>query len=330
MKFGMVSIDDAQGAILAHSTAGTDGRIAKGTLLDAALVDQLRQAGQKTVVTARLEPGDVEENAAASFLAQAIVPEPLAQALRIAKAGAGRVNLYATGPGVVRMDAGAINAVNAVNPMITVATVPQFHRVEAGTMVATIKIIAYAVPETALADACAAAARCLAIAAPVYSSATLIETMVGDADPVTKGRAAMTGRLDRLAVALTDRVMVPHKTEPLARAMIQAPGDMIFVLTASATSDPQDIGPEALRAAGGSVTAYGMPVDPGNLLFFGWLEDKPVIGLPGCARSPALNGADWVLERILCGFRLTQADISAMGVGGLLKEILTRPRPRAS
>jgi molybdenum cofactor cytidylyltransferase len=330
MKFGMVSIDDAQGAILAHSTAGTDGRIAKGTLLDAALVDQLRQAGQKTVVTARLEPGDVEENAAASFLAQAIVPEPLAQALRIAKAGAGRVNLYATGPGVVRMDAGAINAVNAVNPMITVATVPQFHRVEAGTMVATIKIIAYAVPETALADACAAAARCLAIAAPVYSSATLIETMVGDADPVTKGRAAMTGRLDRLAVALTDRVMVPHKTEPLARAMIQAPGDMIFVLTASATSDPQDIGPEALRAAGGSVTAYGMPVDPGNLLFFGWLEDKPVIGLPGCARSPALNGADRVLERILCGFRLTQADISAMGVGGLLKEILTRPRPRAS
>jgi molybdenum cofactor cytidylyltransferase len=330
MKFGMVSIDDAQGAILAHSTAGTDGRIAKGTLLDAALVDQLRQAGHKTVVTARLEPGDVEENAAASFLAQAIVPESPAQALRIAKAGAGRVNLYATGPGVVRMDVGAINAVNAVNPMITVATVPQFHRVEAGTMVATIKIIAYAVPETTLADACAAAAQCLAIAAPVYSSATLIETMVGDADPVTKGRAAMTGRLDRLAVALTDRVMVPHKTEPLARAMIQAPGDMIFVLTASATSDPQDVGPEALRAAGGSVTAYGMPVDPGNLLFFGWLEDKPVIGLPGCARSPALNGADWVLERILCGFRLTQADISAMGVGGLLKEILTRPRPRAS
>jgi molybdenum cofactor cytidylyltransferase len=228
------------------------------------------------------------------------------------------------------MDVGAINAVNAVNPMITVATVPQFHRVEAGTMVATIKIIAYAVPETKLADACAAAAQCLAIAAPVYSSATLIETMVGDADLVTKGRAAMTGRLDRLAVALTDRVMVPHKTEPLARAMIQAPGDMIFVLTASATSDPQDVGPEALRAAGGSMTAYGMPVDPGNLLFFGWLEDKPVIGLPGCARSPALNGADWVLERILCGFRLTQADISAMGVGGLLKEILTRPRPRAS
>lgn len=330
MKFGPVSIDDAQGAILAHSVTGIQGRIAKGTPLDAALVDQLRQAGHETVITARLEPGDVEENAAAFLLAQAIVPEPQAQALRITKAGAGRANLYATGPGVVRMDAGAVHAVNAVNPMITIATVPQLHRVDAGTMVATIKIIAYAVPETALADACAAAAQCLAVAAPVYRSASLIETTVGAADPATKGRAAMTGRLDRLEVALTKRVLVPHQTEPLARAMLDAPGDVIFVLTASATSDPRDIGPEALRAAGGSVTAYGMPVDPGNLLFFGWLKEKPVIGLPGCARSPALNGADWVLERILCGFRLTQADIAAMGVGGLLKEIPTRPRPRAS
>ncbi|MEL7093380.1 MAG: molybdopterin biosynthesis protein, partial [Pseudomonadota bacterium] len=100
-------------------------------------------------------------------------------------------------------------------------------------------------------------------------------------------------------------------------------------LTASATSDPAHVAPEGLRAAGGRVEAYGMPVDPGNLLFFGWLGTKPVIGLPGCARSPALNGADWVLERLICGVDLRQADISTMGVGGLLKEIPTRPRPRA-
>jgi molybdenum cofactor cytidylyltransferase len=90
-----------------------------------------------------------------------------------------------------------------------------------------------------------------------------------------------------------------------------------------------DVGPQALRQAGGEVTGFGMPVDPGNLLFFGQLDAKPVIGLPGCARSPALNGADWVLERLLCGISLSQEDIAAMGVGGLLKEIPTRPQPRA-
>ena len=40
----------------------------------------------------------------------------------------------------------------------------------------------------------------------------------------------------------------------------------------------------------------GMPVDPGNLLLLGELDGKPVIGAPGCARSPKENGFDWVLS----------------------------------
>ena len=53
-----------------------------------------------------------------------------------------------------------------------------------------------------------------------------------------------------------------------------------------------------------------------------------VIGLPGCARAPALNGADWILSRVACGVAVTDDDIAGMGVGGLLKEIPTRPQPR--
>ncbi len=330
MKFGPVFAGDAAGAILAHSMTGANGRIAKGTVLEPAHIADLRAAGHDTLVVAQLEPGDVEENAAATRLARAIANDPETQGLRIAQAGAGRVNLYATGPGVVRLNEGAIHAVNAVDPMITIATVPPFHRVDAGTMIATIKIISYAVPDAALADACAIGHGSLDVAAPTFATATLIETLVGHDSSSDKGRAALTGRLDRLGVTLSPRVMVDHVAEPLAEALTQAVGEVIFVLTASATSDPHDVGPEALRMAGGTVTAYGMPVDPGNLLFLGWLGARPVIGLPGCARSPALNGADWVMERIICGQRLTQASISAMGVGGLLKEIPTRPRPRAS
>ena len=86
--------------------------------------------------------------------------------------------------------------------------------------------------------------------------------------------------------------------------------------------------PEAVRAAGGKIRRFGMPVDPGNLLFVGRLKKRPVIGLPGCARSPALNGADWVLSRVVCGIDVGNKDIAGMGVGGLLKEIPTRPMPR--
>jgi molybdenum cofactor cytidylyltransferase len=103
---------------------------------------------------------------------------------------------------------------------------------------------------------------------------------------------------------------------------------MVLILTGSATSDARDTGPAALAAAGGRLERFGMPVDPGNLLFLGDLGGRPVIGLPGCARSPALNGADWVLERIACGIALGDDDIAEMGVGGLLKEGPRRPQPR--
>ena len=90
-----------------------------------------------------------------------------------------------------------------------------------------------------------------------------------------------------------------------------------------------DTAPTGVRAAGGTIVHYGMPVDPGNLLFLGEIAGEAVIGLPGCARSPALNGADWVLERVICGVPVTADDIMGMGVGGLLKEIPSRPQPRA-
>ncbi len=328
MKFGPVPISEAAGAILAHSMRAASARVQKGTLLTAENVADLAEAGHDTLVVARLDDTDVEENAAATALAKALAPDPKGQGLHVAPAGAGRVNLYATGSGVVQIDEGAVRALNAVDPMITLATVPPFHRVEARTMVATIKIIAYGVARAHLDAACIAATAALSVREPRYATATLIETQVGDDMPTGKGRAALTGRLDRLGMRLSARVVVPHRREPLAQAIGQAMGEVVFILTASATSDPHDVAPQALRDAGGQVTAFGMPVDPGNLLFFGKFGDKPVIGLPGCARSPALNGADWVLERLICGVELGQADISAMGVGGLLKEIPTRPRPR--
>ncbi|MEO9895083.1 MAG: molybdopterin-binding protein [Paracoccaceae bacterium] len=330
MKFGRVPLGEAEGAVLAHSLNVGTGRIAKGTVLQAGEIYALRAGGIPDVVVARLEADDIEENTAAAALAQALVPSPEKQGLRIANAGAGRVNLYAQGPGVAIIDAQAVVATNLVDPMITVATLAPFTRVDAGTMVATIKIIAYAVPQSALSRAQEAAVSALEIAKPVFRTATLIETQVGSETPSEKGRRVTTERLGRFGMSLTERVVVDHECRDIAQAITDAPGDVVLILTASATSDVMDEAPEGLRLAGGHVDAYGMPVDPGNLLFFGTANNRPVIGLPGCARSPALNGADWVLERLVCGVKLTQSDIQAMGVGGLLKEIPTRPRPRAS
>ncbi|QDI75430.1 MULTISPECIES: molybdopterin-binding protein [Leisingera] len=332
MRFGPVPLKDAEGAILAHSLQGASGKVAKGTVLTADDLKDLAAAGHETLTVARLDPADMHEDAAAETLAKALVPDPSAQGIRISGAGTGRVNLYATGAGLVRLDRGKLEAVNAVDPMITVATVPDYHRADAGGMLATIKIISYGVRADAIRRASSGAGDAIRVLPPVLSSATLIETTVSEDTPPDnlpdKGRAAMAGRLHRMGLSLSARVVVPHREDALAEAITRAPGQLVLILTGSATSDIHDVAPEALRIAGGTMTRFGMPVDPGNLLFLGTCRDKPVIGLPGCARSPALNGADWVLERVICGLPVRSADIAAMGVGGLLKEIPTRPMPR--
>ncbi|ANT59398.1 molybdopterin biosynthesis protein [Salipiger sp. CCB-MM3] len=328
MKFGPVPLGEAAGAVLAHAVALPQGRLRKGHILTEGDLSRLRAAGQNEVIVARLGPDDVPEDIAAQRLAEALLPAPEAAGLKLGPATTGRVNLHAVGPGVIEVDAARIDAVNAVHPMITVATLRPWQRCAARAMVATVKIISYAVPEAALAEACAAAqGGALRLHAPVARSATLIETSVGS-DPGDKGRRATRARLDRFGTELGPRVQVPHRAEPLAEAISAASGDMVLILTGSATSDLHDVAPEALRRAGGEVTHFGMPVDPGNLLFYGQHMGRPVIGLPGCARSPALNGADWVLERLICGVPVSPSEIAAMGVGGLLKEPPSRPRPR--
>ncbi len=326
MKFGAVPVHRAEGAVLAHSVKTADGRLRKGRILDADDVAALRAAGAAEVIVARLGPEDVGEDAAAARLAAAVLGK--AAGIKVTAPFTGRVNLLADGPGVVLLDVAALEAVNAVDPMITIATVPPHQQMASGGMIATIKIISYGVNAKALDRAAlAAGAGAVRFATPVLRQAVLIITQieggVGD-----KGREAIAGRLDALGVALADVVMVRHETDALAAALEAARGDLVLILTGSATSDIDDVAPRAVRAAGGSVARFGMPVDPGNLLFLGDIAGRAVIGLPGCARSPALNGADWVLSRVVCGVAVTAQDIAGMGVGGLLKEIPTRPQPR--
>jgi molybdenum cofactor cytidylyltransferase len=105
--------------------------------------------------------------------------------------------------------------------------------------------------------------------------------------------------------------------------------DALIAFGASAITDRRDVIPAAVEAIGGRIERFGMPVDPGNLLLLAERHGVPIIGAPGCARSPKENGFDWVLQRVLAGVPIRDADIRAMGVGGLLMEIASRPQPRA-
>ena len=326
MRFGPVSPPDAEGAILAHSLELGGKKLRKGVILTSAHVAQMQSAGLNSVTVARLDPEDLHEDAAAARFAQALVTP--SSALILTEAFTGRVNILAPGPGVAVLNETALHAANAVHPMITVATVPNHQQMGPRGMVATVKIIAYGVPEQDIETACSLAREAISFAPVTLRSGSLIVTEIpGGAGE--KGVEAIRHRLELLGMTLETVETVPHAEAPLTNALSTVRSELVLILTGSATSDPMDVAPQSVRLAGGQVDRFGMPVDPGNLLFVGALGDRPVIGLPGCARSPALNGADWVLSRIACGLEVTHDDIARMGVGGLLKEIPTRPQPRA-
>jgi len=212
--------------------------------------------------------------------------------------------------------------------MLTFATVPHMHQIHESGLIGTVKIISYAVRQDDLDAACKQARNAVSLARPLGLSADLVITQITEHQDEAKAIAATQARLSALGASLQATQMVPHTIEALSAALAASTADLALILTGSATSDAHDVGPAALRRAGGTLTRFGMPVDPGNLLFLGDLSGKPVLGLPGCARAPALNGADMVLSRLLCGIPVGAQDIAGMGVGGLLKEIPTRPRPR--
>ena len=327
MIFAQVLVKDAEGAVLAHSVACLKMRLRKGIFLEQSHIDMLLEAGQRTVSVARLEPNDIDENKAASILAAALVPNPEANGLKFTTAFTGRVNLISTGPGIVVQDTKKLIEMNAIDPMISCVTVPQFQQIGEGGMIATVKIISYAVDRDNLTIACDIGRNSIKRKAPLLKTASLLISQ-SDSVPGDKGVKAIQARLSALGVSLETVKTVPHEIDPMVAQLECFKSDLILILTSSATSDIFDTAPTAVRSAGGEVRRFGMPVDPGNLLFLGHLNDRPVIGLPGCVRSPALNGADWVLSRTVCGVECDDVSFAQMSVGGLLKEIPTRRHPR--
>lgn len=338
MKFGRIPLGEAQGAILAHSLTTRAGVIKKGRRLGADEIARLGAAGHTHVVAARLEAGDVGEDEAARRVAEAAA----GAGMRRAAPFTGRANLFAARDGIAVIDAAAVARLNALDEGLTIATVAPFERVTAGQMLATVKVITFALPEASVAagEAIARAAAhgagggLVGVAAFVARTAGLVLTrLAATKDTVlAKRREAIAVRLATLGSALGPVEVVAHAEAEVAQAigrMAAAGADPIIVFAASAIVDRGDVIPAALVEAGGEILRLGMPVDPGNLMLLGRLGKTDVIGAPSCAASPKLNGFDWILERRLAGLDVRAVDVAAMGLGGLLKEIPTRPQPRA-
>ncbi|MFC3713419.1 NTP transferase domain-containing protein [Sphingoaurantiacus capsulatus] len=325
MKFGPAPLADCEGAILAHSLLIDGKRLPKGRRLTADDLATARAAGLTELVVARLEPGDIAEDDAAARLGAALAGGHVKALAPVH----GRVNLVAMVDGLVRLDPAAVHRLNAIDEGITLGVQMPEARVRDGDIVATIKIIPYAVPGAAV-DAALAAAAPIAVAPFRAATVALIQTMLpGQPDKLfAKTEEVTRRRLAAIGATLVSATRCPHAVDDLTAKLAATDADLILIAGASATADRRDVVPAAIEVAGGAIERLGMPVDPGNLLCLASLAGKSVLGLPGCARSPKRNGVDLVLERLLTGLPVDSAIIAGMGVGGVLAEV-ERPEPRA-
>ncbi len=334
MRYGTFDLAEAEGAVLAHSIRLPAGRISKGQILSEGDIVRLSQEGVTSVVAVRLDEGDLLEDDAAQAIAGAIAPDNL----RFSEATTGRVNIYAKVDGLFVADKAVVDALNRIDPAITLACLADHVAVRAGDMVATVKIIPLAVSVDRITEAVLLLSESVAFEVKAYRprAVTLVATELSSLKTSVMDRTArlLEQRLAPSGSWLIKEIRIPHDSDRLTEVLqqlrpheINEPA-MIIVFGASAVSDPDDVIPAAIRRAGGEVEQVGMPVDPGNLLVLGRIGEVPVLGAPGCARSPKENGFDWVLNRLMAGETPSSFDITGMGVGGLLMEIPTRPLPR--
>jgi molybdenum cofactor cytidylyltransferase len=333
MKFGPVPLGEAEGGVAVHSIRKPGLVLKKGTVIGKPEIATLAEAGISEIVVARIEPGDVSEDAAAAEIAAAVQGE----GVRVDRAFTGRANLFAQEAGVLVVDKDAVDRLNQVDESITFATLPAYKPVVAGEMIATVKIIPFAVP-IAQRDAALAVVRARAplirVAPYRIRKIGVVSTLLPGLAPkvIDKTLRVTEERLAPAGARIVAERRVPHEQGALAAAIeevLAAGAELVIVFGASAIADRRDVIPAAVEAVGGRIEHFGMPVDPGNLLLIGSARERPVLGAPGCARSPKENGFDWVLMRLLAGLPVSREAITGMGVGGLLMEIVTRPQPRA-
>jgi molybdenum cofactor cytidylyltransferase len=333
MKFGAVPVNEAVGATAVHSIRQGELVLKKGTLIGSKEVEALTRAGVKEIVVARGEAGDVAEDQAAADIAAAIA----GPGIRSERAFTGRCNLFADNAGILVVDKDTIDHLNRIDEAVTLATLAAYKPVVEGEMVATVKIIPFAVAARARDTAVAQAAKAkpvIRVAPYKVKKIGIVSTLLPGLSPkvVEKTLKITRERIQPAGATIIAERRVPHEQAVLAKAIdevLNEGAELVIVFGASAIADRRDVIPAALVAAGGTIEHFGMPVDPGNLLLIGRVRGQAVLGAPGCARSPKENGFDWVLMRLLAGLPVSRADITGMGVGGLLMEIVTRPQPRS-
>ena len=81
--------------------------------------------------------------------------------------------------------------------------------------------------------------------------------------------------------------------------------------------DPDDVTRMGIRQAGATEVHYGTAVLPGAMFLVGYINDIPLLGVPGCGLYHRITALDLILPRIMAGEHIGKKELAFLGHGGL-------------
>ncbi len=306
------------GRVLCHDVRDAAGKVAlgKGARLDAEAARTLLALPWDELHLLALEPGDLHEEDAGRRLADSVTGD----GVEVKGYSGGQWTLTATRRGLLRVDVARLAAVN-VHEGVAVFTLFDRQPVDRGETVAKAKVTPLAIgADTILAVEQAARGGAVTVAAfrPVALGTVARETLA--ARQRERFESALRTKIDWFGGRLLPVRFAGASPRAVADEMsaLRAEGADVLIVAGASALDPLDPVFGGLTLLGARMERHGAPAHPGSLLFLARWQDLPVLGMPTCGMFSQATTFDLVLPRLLAGEAIANAEIAALGHGGLL------------
>ena len=322
MKFRKVKTLQAKNTLLGHNLNLKTMKLNKGQALSKENIKNIIKNNIHEITVAVLEKGDTHENKAAKLISEIISGENV----HVENTNTGRSNLYSKCDGMLVSEDKILQKLNLLSNDVVISTLKPYSFVKRGQLIANVKIIPFAINHKVLAKFNSQTKSSIFVSPTQIKSASLIITKDDSTKSkiIEKTKNEIFKRLEKLNVKVLIEEITTHDHKIISEKILShhdLGAEIILIHGYSSIIDLRDTIPTAIKSIGGKIIFFGMPVDPGNLLLYGKLNNIDIIGVPGCAKSPKLNGFDWVLDYLCCKINLDKKVIASMGSGGLLKEL---------
>ncbi|MBO4819561.1 MAG: molybdopterin-binding protein [Firmicutes bacterium] len=322
----LIKTEDAVGHVLCHDMTQIikdefkGARFRKGHIVTEEDIPVLLSMGKENLYVYEVTPGMVHENDAAERLLALCGIENMSRS----DTKEGKIELKAAIDGLFLVDTQRLMAVNSQDEVM-IATRKGGTAVKKGDKLAGMRVIPLIIEEEKLrkAEEAAGGEPLLYLKPYVRKTACIIAT----GSEVKKGLIKDTftpvviEKLDRMGVKTLETAYSGDGIENV-RDMILAMKEKhhpdMILCTGGMSVDPDDTTPGGIKAAGANIVTYGAPVLPGAMFLLGYFEDgMPIMGLPGCVMYSKATVFDLILPKVVADVKVTKADISALGEGGL-------------